>query len=58
MMLGCAHNNFFNTPAIPIVTDADTCTGDGGGPLMCATEDSYTDYKGESIPIYELAGLA
>ena len=57
-MLGCAHNSFFNTPAIPIVTDADTCTGDGGGPLMCATEDSYTDYKGESIPIYELAGLA
>ena len=40
-----------------VKTEADTCSGDGGGPIMCPTDKYYTDYKGESIPIYEQAGL-
>ena len=40
-----------------VKTGADTCNGDGGGPIMCPTDKYYTDYKGESIPIYEQAGL-
>ena len=43
---------------LPIITDADTCTGDGGGPLMCPTDEYYQDFRGESIPIYEQAGVA
>lgn len=42
-------------PSAP--ADADTCTGDGGGPLMCPTDEYYQDYRGESIPIYEQAGI-
>ena len=40
------------------LADADTCTGDGGGPLMCPTDKYYEDFKGESIPIYEQAGVS
>ena len=40
-----------------VKTEADTCSGDGGGPIMCPTDRYFTDYKGESIPIYEQAGL-
>merc|ERR1712117_255495 len=36
---------------------ADTCNGDGGGPIMCPTDKYFKDYKGESIPIYEQAGI-
>ena len=43
-------------PIVHFLADADTCTGDGGGPLMCPTGNYYQDFKGESIPIYELAG--